>query len=85
MKKMHVDNIVQTTTATKPATTTATEPAKTSALEPASTKASMPASTNVPKTANNVTPGRPKKTVWKIVPNLTTQEVNNLLEDEEEM
>ena len=74
-KKIHMNNIVEKTTATKPATTMASKPDMTLASEPA----------DASKPAQNITAIRQKKTVWKIVPNLTTQEVNNLLEDEEEI
>ena len=51
---------------------------------PAKTKALKPASNVIPVvTAKPATPNQIKKTVWKIS-NLTTQEVDNLLEDEEE-
>ena len=36
------------------------------------------------KDAENTTLGPRKKTVWKVVPNLNTQELDNLIEDEEE-
>ena len=57
----------------------------TSAIKPASTMASLPASTEASKPAKVVTSARSKSNVWKLVPNLTTQEVDNLLEDEEEI
>ena len=57
----------------------------TSATKPASTMASLPASTEASKPAKVVTPAHSKNTVWKAVPNLTTQDVDNLLEDEEEI
>ena len=48
---------------------------------PAKTKAFKPASNVIPfVTAKPATPEQIKKTVWKIS-NLTTQEVDNLLED----
>ena len=50
----------------------------------AKTKALKPSSNVIPVvTAKPATPDQIKKTVWKIS-NLTTQEVDNLLEDEEE-